>query len=151
MHSIGPREIFNSFFNFQVVALMGIILNIIGSLFLATEAIGLEKFSLYIDKIRKFSKWFKKSLFRMAILIAPIFIIMLIGMLLNIKVLISLFYPIILLLFIASYLIDHTDYSEIWLTNASKEKRIGPIGFIILFFGSMLQMISVIWQMINGD
>lgn len=147
MNKLGTVDILTNFFNYQVISLMGIILNIIGSIFLATEAIGLDKFSWFIDGFRRFSKWYKKSLFRMTILILPFFVIMGLGIWFNVKVLVGLFYPLLLLIFISSFLIDQPDFSEKWLNSATKEKRIGPYGFVIFVFGGLLQLISVIWQM----
>ena len=77
----------------------------------------------------------------------PLLLFAIFGIWLNIKIFLALTFPYITLFLIYGALMDNHDYIEKLVNSEPKEKRIGPLGFILFVVGGFLQMISVIWQM----
>lgn len=137
----------SSIYNYHVFLIMGIFFEIIGGLFLSMEAIGLKRFSSIYGFIHRLSKWSKKNILRMLALITPFFILLTLVLFSNSRILIGLIIPILFLIFLTSFLLDHPDYNEKWIIIKTKEGKIGPLGFLLIVFGNILQLISIIWQM----
>lgn len=130
-----------------VIVLMGLIFEIFGTVFLSHKALGNLWFKQRFITIRKFSNWYKKSFLRMALIFICILIFLTIGIILNIKQIVVLFFPILLLVTFFSLLIDHPDFYEKWILQKTYENRLGPIGFKLIAFGVLIQIISILWQM----
>jgi len=141
------QNITTNVFNYHVFSIMGIFFEIIGGLFLSMEAIGLERFSRIYGFIHRLSRWSKKSLLRMFVLLTPLVFPLTLAILFNSKILIGLIIPIEFLVILITILIDHPEYNEKWIIIKTKEGKIGPIGFLLIVFGNLLQLISIIWQM----
>jgi len=136
--------------NYHVLIFMGLILEIFGALFLSMEAIGIQRFTRTYKYIYKISSWSKKNLFRLSLLSAPPFLLILIGFLFRIELLVGLSIPLLFLSSLTSILIDFPHLNEKWIIIKTKEGKIGPIGFLIIVLGNILQLISVVWQMSLG-
>ena len=126
---------------------MGLQIELIGVLFISLEAIGIKRFTKVYNFIYLISHWSKKSLLRLFFISAPPLILVSIGVTLDIKLLTGLMFPILILSYALSFLIDHPEWMERWVLIRTKEGKIGPIGFILIVIGNLLQLTSVIWQM----
>ncbi len=138
-------------YNYYVISMMGILFEIIGALFLSMEAIGLKRFSRFYQFVYRVSKWAKKSYFRMLILFSPFFTLMALALTLRSKIIFGLIIPITQIPMLISILIDHPDWYEKWIINKTNGGKISPIGFLLIVFGNVLQLISILWQMISNN
>jgi len=140
------NERFRLLFDPYVLALIGVLFQIFGAIFLSFEALGKEWFTKRFNTIGKFSKWYTKSFKRMTLIIISIFALLTFGLIFNLKILVALFFPVIFFMGFFSVLVDHPKYYEKWVLKKSSEGRIGPIGFIVLAIGAFLQMLSILIQ-----
>jgi hypothetical protein len=83
----------------------------------------------------------------MLLLTTPILTLVTISIITKNGFLTSIMLPLLIFIGAFPYLLDYHEQAKKWITTRTKERRIGPVGFIILAFGAMLQMISIIWQM----
>jgi hypothetical protein len=63
------------------------------------------------------------------------------------KLLLSLTTPIVIIIMLISMIFDHPDYFEKFILNKTSDKKIGPLGFLIMVCGFLFQLTSIIWQM----
>ena len=140
-----------SIYNYYILSIMGIVFEIIGGLFLSMEAIGLKRFTNFYRVIHKVSQWSKSSFLRMLLLISPLFILLMVGVFYNSRIIIGLMIPLNLLILTLSALIDNPEWYEKWIIIKTKEGKISPIGFLVIVLGNILQLISIIWQMFMNN
>ena len=140
------RFIYNSY----LFSIMGILFEILGSLFLSMEAIGLDRFTKIFNGIKRISIWSKKSIWRISLLIIPFFVVITYGIFSQSRLIVGLTIPILLTLCLISSVLDLPNYYEKWIWIKTKNGGIGPIGFILILTGNLLQLINVIWQMSLG-
>jgi hypothetical protein len=128
----------------SIVALMGIVLQIFGVIFLSYESLGEEWFKKRFITLEKFSQWYKKSLRRMIIIISSIYLGLLLGFIFNVKFLIALIFPVILFTSLFFLMIDHPLHFKKWVEKKHSERKIGPKGFILIVIGGILQIVYVL-------
>lgn len=134
-------------YSYHTIALMGLMFELFGALFVSMEAIGVKNLNKPFNVIKKFSRWSQKSYWRMALASAPLIIIVTLSIIFNNGLIAGLIIPVMLLSFIISQLIDYPDHSKKWIKLRTTDGRIGPIGFVIFTIGAFLQMVSIIWEM----
>jgi len=128
--------------------ILGLLFEILGALFLSMESIGLQIFSKYYNYIYRISKWSKKNILRMFLVMLPICSPVGFSIYFNNKVLIALLIPITILILASTIFIDHPTLFEKFVISKANDKKIGPIGFLLMIVGFSFQLISIIWQMI---
>jgi multisubunit Na+/H+ antiporter MnhG subunit len=138
-------------YNYYVISMVGIVFEIFGALFLSMEAIGIERFSKFYKYVYRISLWTKKSHLRTLILFLPFTILMILALILRSKILFGLMIPITNIPMLLSMLIDKPDWYEKWIINKTNGGKISPIGFLLIVFGNVLQLISIFWQMVSNN
>ena len=125
---------------------MGIMFEIIGSFILTLEAFGSKWIEKPIKLFIKFSDWTGKR-FWASMLVSVIFLVPIIaGIFFGNKTCAALFIPILIFYLIFATLFDEAEKIEKWTSLSFNNKKIGPIGFILLLIGNGLQLISTIIQ-----
>ncbi len=133
--------------NPSVLIIMGIMFEVIGALFLALESFGSNRISKMMSFVNRLSRWSKQSFVNLFIVGSPLVILLSLAIFFEIEALVGLTIPILSLVIFHSVLMDNSSQIENWLLMKTTEKRISPIGFILLLIGNVFQIISVIWQM----
>lgn len=133
--------------NYYVLSILGIEFEIIGGLFLSMEAIGLKRFTKAYSIIYRISRWSKKNILRTLLVISPLFILLTVAIFSNVKVISELMLPLVFLIILTTLLLDHPDWYEKWIIFKTKNGQISATGFLIIVFGNILQLVSLIWQM----
>jgi hypothetical protein len=133
-------------FNQYSLTVMSIVFQIIGSFFLTLEAFGPVWLDNFLKRFLAFSNWARKSFIRLLIIIVPMMIPFLIAVRSQNKVLISLLLPFGIFILVFSTLIDEARHLK-HITNVMiNNKKITPIGFIMVFLGYLLQLVTTIMQ-----
>lgn len=132
---------------YNVLAIIGLLFQTIGTLFLSLESIGIQRFSNAYKVLYKISVWSKKSYLRMSIVILPFLTPLILGVFRGSKLMLALSFPSLIFVAALSSLIDSPKLYEALILRKAQEQKIGPIGFLITMWGTLLQLISVIWQM----
>lgn len=134
------------FFNEYSLSVMGIMFEIVGSFILTLEAFGAKWIEKPIKLFNKFSDWTGKRLWASMIISVILFLPIVIGVFFGNKTCAALFIPFLTVAIIFATLFDEADKIEKWASLSFNNKKIGPIGFILLLIGNGLQLISTIIQ-----
>jgi hypothetical protein len=134
--------------SYYALMILGLIFEIIGALFVSMESIGLMNFRKTYNFIYSFSSWTKKSWFRMSVVVIPILLPLFFFIIYNYKIFLALYLPFFILMLLFTTLIDHPKRIEDYVINKTNEKKIGPIGFLIMIIGFLLQLSGNIWQLL---
>jgi hypothetical protein len=133
-------------FNQYSLSVMGIMFEIIGSFFLTLEAFGFKWIEKSLHYFVTFANWTRKSLLRTFIVVIILLFPFLSGMIFKSKVIVSLLLPMSVFILLFITLFDESKNLKQWTIIVINKKKIGPIGFIMLLIGNILQLISVIIQ-----
>jgi len=131
-------------FNPYIFSIMGITFEVIGALFLSMEAIGIKKFASWYNRLKLFSKWSKSKYINLVIIFSPFFCILTLALFYDFVFFSALVIPIIVFFSLVLIVLEDPGSFERWVIIKTKEKEIGPVGFILLFIGNLLQLIKIL-------
>ena len=123
---------------------MGIMFEIIGSFVLNLEAFGSKWIEKPMKLFIKFSDWTGKRLYATIALQIILFTPIIAGIFFGNKTCTALFIPILFFNLLFIIIFDEPKRFEKWSTLKFNDKKIGPIGFILILIGNGLQLISTV-------
>jgi hypothetical protein len=135
-----------TFFNEYTLSVLGIMFEIFGSFILTLEAFGSSWMDKPIKLFVKFSDWIGKRFWASVMIGAILIIPIIIGAFFGNKICTALFVPLLIFNLVFATIFDEAEKLEKWASLSFNNKKIGPIGFILLLIGNGLQMISTIIQ-----
>ena len=133
-------------FNQYSLSIMGIICEIIGSFFLTLEAFGFKWIEKPLKNFVHFANKSRKSLGVILVLGFVLIIPFILASIFKSSILGSLLFPASIFILVFTTLVDESHNLEKWTIVSINNKKIGPIGFIMLLVGNLMQLISVIVQ-----
>ena len=114
--------------NPYVLIIIGIMLEIIGALFLAMESFGNDGANKIIQTVLKISNWSKNKFGISGIIQFLLLGLLVVAFLFNLQSIIGLLIPICFLMIAIPVFMDHHEDIENWLSQKDKENKISPIG-----------------------
>lgn len=135
-----------SILNTDSLVLTGILFEVFGALFLSLESFGINLIQNIFKLFKKYSNWVTSKLMRMLITM-PLILLAILFLYTSNRIFFALFIPVIIFTVIESLIVDHTESVEKWIINATLNKKISPIGFVLLLIGNLLQVINYILNM----
>jgi hypothetical protein len=127
--------------------LYGLVLETLGAFLLSIESIGTERFQRVYNAIYRLSKWSKKSIGRILLMTFPGMTMLLFGVIYDNLLYKTLGMSYIPIYFGLTFLIDHPERYEDLIIKMTRDHRIGPLGFMIMFFGFLFQLVALVVQM----
>jgi hypothetical protein len=128
--------------------LMGLIFELFGALFLSMEAIRPRRFKKVFKYFKRYSDWIRAKFYRAFISIIIYLIPIMYSLYTGSDKLAGFVFPSVIIMLFMSELIDNPERYEKWVLIKTTKSEIGPIGFLFIVFGNLLQLISISWQMI---
>lgn len=134
--------------NSNSLVLAGILLEIVGSFFLASEALGSNVILKIFSVLNKYSNWTSDKLYRILLLsVVPFFGFLIYGFFYRTKLVTAITFPLIILYLLNMIVMDNNENVKNWFQITTKNKKISAIGFILLLFGNICQIISFIFKL----
>lgn len=131
-------------FNYYSLAITGVMFEIIGSFFLTLEALGLNWIESPLKKFVRFSNKIRSSLIKVLIIAFILLFPFLTGDIFKNHILTALILPISIFILLFSTMFDEANNLKKWAILSINNKKIGPLGFIMLLIGNLLHLISII-------